>query len=113
MPGWKSYGKNKREMGDSSESTSDKLAEVQNEIDASKHTVSRAIHKTVERGDKIDDVLDKAEDMRLQGEVFNKNSKKARREFLQQNIKIKVICCVSIIIVIFVVFFVAIYPEIK
>ena len=111
MSGWKSYGKNN--LSDEEVDTSDKIAEVQMEIDASKHSVSQAIDKTVARGDKLEDLDQKAENMRDHAELFNKNARKARWEFLKQNIKIKILCGVAILVVFFIIFFAAIYPAIK
>ena len=53
---------NKGASSSSDESTEpDKISEVQQAIDASKDQVQVAIHKTIERGDRMEDIQDKAE----------------------------------------------------
>ena len=73
------------------------------EIDASKHTVGKAIEKTIERGDKLDDLEVKAQNLEDQGALFHKGAKKARWNFFMQNLKIKILCGVSILVVLIII----------
>ena len=73
------------------------------EIDASKHSVGRAIDKTIERGDKLEDLEVKADQLQDQGALFHKKAKKARWDFFRQNLKVKLMCGGVILVVLIVI----------
>ena len=108
MPGFRNKGHGYIASDD--EESGDKVAEVQMEIDASKHAVSRAIDKTIQRGDKLEDLEDKAEHMADQGAVFNRQARGVRRHFFLQNLKIKILCAVAVLVVLLIIYFVWIHP---
>ena len=87
-----------------------KVADVLTEIDRSKKSVSLAIDKTLERGDKLDDLEDKSGLMVEQAEVFQREATVVERHFWWQNMKTKLLYGLVILAVGALIFFVAILP---
>ena len=114
MPGWRDRGKGDPvSMTSDSDEHVDKITEVQMEIDASKHTVRRAIDKTIQRGDKLDDLEDKAEQMRDQGEMFHRRAVDVRKAMWWKNCKVKSLLAFAILVALLIIYFAAIHPFVK
>ena len=58
-----------------------KMKEVQNEIEHAKSLVRQGIVKVVDRGDKLEEINVKAEELQEQAGMFKKNAKKTRVQF--------------------------------
>ena len=56
----------------------DKIQAVQDEIDQVQMVVRQSISKAMDRGDKLVDLSDKAEDLQVQAGMFKKNARKTR-----------------------------------
>lgn len=58
-----------------------KMKEVQDEIEQAKSLVRQGIVKVVDRGDKLEEINMKAEELQEQAGMFKKNAKKTRVQF--------------------------------
>ncbi len=88
-------------------SSNDKINEVQAEIDKTKDTVQKGIEIAIERGDKLDDLDDKAQMLSNEASMFNKRAKKTRRHFCLQKWKMIALIAFIIIILIIIIWLIA------
>lgn len=86
------------EMDDSME----KIELVQNKLESVKNVMVNTIDNVLERGDKLNNLVDKTEELESSAFQFNKNARKLRREMLCR--KIKTYTCISFSIIIFIWF---------
>ena len=76
----------------------DKIKQVLNEIDKTKESVNKGIIMAIDRGDKLEDLDEKASMLHDNAEQFKKNSRRVRRHFCIQ--KWKMIAFITFIIII-------------
>ncbi|MCO5606782.1 hypothetical protein L7F22_060972 [Adiantum nelumboides] len=57
----------------------DKLPKIQKELDATKHILHKTIDSVLERGEKLDSLVEKSFDLSLASQVFYKQAKKANQ----------------------------------
>eukprot|EP00484_Ammonia_sp_Unknown_P029370 CAMPEP_0197031258 /NCGR_PEP_ID=MMETSP1384-20130603/10321_1 /TAXON_ID=29189 /ORGANISM="Ammonia sp." /LENGTH=159 /DNA_ID=CAMNT_0042460765 /DNA_START=37 /DNA_END=516 /DNA_ORIENTATION=+ len=74
----------------------DKMGLVQDEIENVKAEVHQSIVRVVERGDKLEDINAKAEELQVQAGIFKKNARQTRTHFCLQ--KWKMIACIVFIL---------------
>jgi t-SNARE complex subunit (syntaxin) len=70
-----------------SNSPTDKLQKVNAQVTEVTELMRDNIDKTIQRGEKIDVIHDKAQDLEINAQRFNKAAKKLRCMFVRQNIK--------------------------
>lgn len=80
--------------------TEQKIKDVELEIVESKKQVESVIVNVLERGDKLEDLENKAEDLKEAGALFAKESKKVKRKMWWQ--KSKVHFCIAVVVVVIV-----------
>lgn len=57
----------------------DKLLKIQRELDETKHILHKTIDSVLERGEKLDSLVEKSSDLSLASQVFYKQAKKANQ----------------------------------
>merc|ERR1739842_247687 len=65
----------------------DKMQEVQEDIEQVQLVVRKSISKALDRGDKLNDLSNKAEDLQVQAGMFKKHARKTRIHFCIQKWK--------------------------
>eukprot|EP00483_Globobulimina_turgida_P000674 UN00674 len=100
----------KTNVDTSEEESMDKIKEIQMCIDSSKAEVNKAIGKTIERGDKLEDLEFQAQNLQGEAEIFNRTTRAVRTRMCWQNIKIKLLFVIVFIILALIVYFVFIHP---
>eukprot|EP00483_Globobulimina_turgida_P000926 UN00927 len=95
---------------DSEEESVDKIKEIQMCIESSKAEVNKAIDKTIERGDKLEDLEFQAQNLQDKAEIFQTTSRAVRRRMCWQNVKIKIVFVIIFIILALIIYFVFIHP---
>eukprot|EP01084_Bolivina_argentea_P065814 119979_1 len=98
---------------ETSEEEPDKIKEIQMCIDASKAEVSKAINKTIQRGDKLEDLENQAECLQDEAEIFNRSTRGIRRRMCWQYIKSKMLFALVVIALMLIIYFVFIHPLVK
>eukprot|EP00486_Rosalina_sp_Unknown_P015515 CAMPEP_0201594516 /NCGR_PEP_ID=MMETSP0190_2-20130828/191809_1 /ASSEMBLY_ACC=CAM_ASM_000263 /TAXON_ID=37353 /ORGANISM="Rosalina sp." /LENGTH=92 /DNA_ID=CAMNT_0048054159 /DNA_START=571 /DNA_END=849 /DNA_ORIENTATION=- len=88
-------------------SSNDKIQEVQDEIDKTKETVQQGIALAIDRGDKLEDLDDKAQNLSNEASIFNKRAKATRRHFCLQQWKMIALIAFIIIVLIIVIWLIA------
>merc|ERR1719362_930937 len=81
--------------------SNDKIQEVQDEIDKTKDTVQQGIALAIDRGDKLDELDDKAQNLQNEAAIFNKRAKDTRRHFCLQ--QWKMIALIAFIVIVLIV----------
>jgi len=83
----------------SHDKSADKIAKVKGEIDDTKKVMISNIDKVLERGEKIEVLVDKTEDLEQQSQSFRKKGTKLKRKMWWKNAKL----CICIIVVVLVI----------
>lgn len=80
--------------------TTSKILDIQEEIDQTKDIVHRNIDLVIERGDKLDELQDKSDNLNVQSHLFRKSAKKLKCKMLVKNIKMIILLLFIILIII-------------
>jgi len=80
--------------------TNQKIQDVELEIVSSKHQVEAVISSTIGRGDRLEDILDKAENMREEASLFEKTSRKVKQSMWWKRAKPLVIIGIVVLVII-------------
>ena len=91
----------------------DKVKEVQNCIDQAQDQVRLAIDKTIQRGDNLDELGNKADNMEHEAQMFNRNAATVQRHFWWQEMKLKLMMCCGIFVILLLIFFIFIFPAFR
>ncbi|KAI4992816.1 putative vesicle-associated membrane protein 726 [Hordeum vulgare subsp. vulgare] len=81
----------------------DKLAKVKAQVSEVKGVMMQNIEKVLDRGEKIELLVDKTEDLRSQAQDFKKQGTKIRQKMWWENMKIKLIAFGIIVLLILVI----------
>jgi vesicle-associated membrane protein 7 len=81
----------------SNEAEADKLSKVQQQVEEVTSVMRSNIDEALNRGERLDVLVDKAEDLRGGATQFQKSSTQLKKNFCKRNMK--VIICISIIVV--------------
>eukprot|EP00963_Diacronema_lutheri_P005634 scaffold435_cov342-Pavlova_lutheri.AAC.24 len=87
----------------------DKMKSVQNQVSAVKSVMIENIERVLDRGEKIELLVDKTETLRYQADTFQKSGRQLRRAMCRQNMKIKLVILAIFIMIGLVLFFVICY----
>jgi hypothetical protein len=77
-----------------------KILEIQAELTQSKDIVHRNINLVIDRGDKLDDLQEKSENLNIQSHLFKKHAKSLKCRMLLKNIKMIILLLFIILIII-------------
>jgi len=80
--------------------TNQKIQEVELEIVSSKRQVEAVISSTIRRGDRLEDILDKAENMKEEASLFEKAAKKVKRSMWWKKAKPLVIIGIVVLVIV-------------
>jgi len=81
----------------------DKLSKVRKQVDELKGVMLENIDKVLQRGEKLEIMVEKSEMLEEQAKIFQKKSTEVKRHFCMQNARLIVIIAVIIIIIILVI----------
>merc|ERR1719410_3271501 len=82
-------------------STDSKIYEINEEIESTKSTVMESIEKVLDRGEKIELLVHKSDQLDDQARKFNRHSKKLKNRMLWKNIKMTLLLVLVCIVVIY------------
>lgn len=80
-----------------------KLAKVKAQVSEVKGVMMENIEKVLDRGEKIELLVDKTENLRSQAQVFRQNGGQIKRKMWWQNMKIKLIVLAILIVLILII----------
>lgn len=81
-----------------------KVAAVQKKVDEVKNIMVDNIERVLERGEKIELLVDKTDNLRFQADKFHKTGRQLRSKMWWQNMKMKILVVLVVLILIFVIF---------
>ncbi|KAK3732248.1 hypothetical protein RRG08_030591 [Elysia crispata] len=79
------------------------LATVQAQVEEVKGVMSQNIERVLQRGDKLEDLMDKAEDLEAGAATFQKTSKKIRKRYWWRSTKMTIILVCVVLVLILVI----------
>jgi len=82
-----------------------KIDDVKKQIEDTRQIMSSNIDKVLERGERLEDVMDKSEAMKDTADAFRKKGRELRKKMWWQNMKMKIIIGVVILIILLLLFF--------
>uniref|UniRef100_A0A7S0RW97 V-SNARE coiled-coil homology domain-containing protein n=1 Tax=Chlamydomonas leiostraca TaxID=1034604 RepID=A0A7S0RW97_9CHLO len=81
-----------------------KIAAVQKKVNEVKDVMVENIEKVLERGERIELLVDKTDDLRSQAETFQKKGRQLRNKMWWQNCKMKLVIAFAVILLAVVIF---------
>lgn len=84
-------------------STDSKIYEINSEIESTKNTVLESIEKVLDRGEKIELLVHKSDQLDDQARKFNLHSRKLKNRMLWKNIKMTLILGLVCLVVIWLI----------
>ena len=70
-----------------SEERDDKIQEINNEIEKTKESVHQSINLVIDRGERLDNLMDRSEHLAENASMFNRQSKRLRRKMWWKKIR--------------------------
>ena len=84
----------------------DRVRNLQSEVEGGKNIMTQNVERILARGENLDHLRNKTEDLEATSEHFKTTSQKVARKFWWKNVKmIVIICVIVLIIVIFIILF--------
>ncbi|KAL3876456.1 hypothetical protein ACJMK2_034301 [Sinanodonta woodiana] len=78
----------------------DNIKVLQSQVDEVKGVMTQNIEKVIERGERLDDLLDKTDELQAQSSTFQKTANKIKKKYWWKNLKMKIIIAIVIFIII-------------
>merc|ERR1711981_1251747 len=82
-----------------------KITAVKQQIEDTRQIMSSNIDKVLERGERLEDVMDKSEAMKDTADAFRKKGRELRRKMWWQNTKMKLIIAAIVVVLLLLLFF--------
>uniref|UniRef100_A0A3P9H1X7 Si:ch73-234b20.5 n=1 Tax=Oryzias latipes TaxID=8090 RepID=A0A3P9H1X7_ORYLA len=79
--------------------SSGKLDQVQSQVNEVKDILKDNIDKVLERGDRLNELIDKTDDLQASADSFQKTSTRVARKYWWKNIKLMIIIGVVLLVV--------------
>jgi hypothetical protein len=92
------------ETGAGDDADENKVSRVQRQVSEVKEIMMDNIEKVLDRGEKIELLVDKTENLRFQADNFHRTGRALRRRMWWQNLKMKLIFAFFILVVILILF---------
>lgn len=84
-----------------------KLTLIQNEINDTRDNVQNNISLIIDRGEKLDTLVDKSDNLNINSKIFNKQAKRLKRKMLIKNLKMTALLLFIIFLIIMIILFAA------
>lgn len=92
-----------------SKPANDNLSMLRSQVDEVKDVMTQNIEKVLERGERLDDLVDKTNDLEASAQTFQKTATKLRRKYWWKNTKMMMILAVVIFVVLTIVVLLILY----
>lgn len=89
---------------DEDTSKNNKMKQVQKAIESSKQSVRNAIDRALERGEKLEELESKADNLVDEAAIFQKSATKVQREMCWQYVKTRLLCFFIFIVCIYFIY---------
>ncbi|XP_046360291.2 vesicle-associated membrane protein 722-like [Haliotis rufescens] len=78
-------------------------AKLQNQVDEVKGVMSQNIEKVLERGDRLDDLMDKTEELEASSASFQKTARRIQKKYWWKNTKMTLILIAVVLVIIIII----------
>ncbi|XP_059406815.1 vesicle-associated membrane protein 8-like [Carassius carassius] len=85
----------------------DKVKTLQSQVDGVKDIMTQNVDRILARGERLDDLMGKSEDLQAGAQNFRHTSQKVARAYWWKNVKLIVVIVVIVLIIILIVIFLA------
>ncbi|XP_051978705.1 vesicle-associated membrane protein 8-like [Xyrauchen texanus] len=85
----------------------DRVKHLQSQVDGVKDIMTQNVDRILARGERLDDLMGKSEDLQAGAQNFKQTSQKVARAYWWKNVKIIVVIIVIVIIIVLIVIFLA------
>ncbi|XP_076453479.1 vesicle-associated membrane protein 7-like [Babylonia areolata] len=104
-----------QQMKNFSKAGNDNVSRLQSQVDEVKGVMTQNIEMVLERGERLEDLMDKTDDLSASAMTFQKTARRIRKKYWWQNKKMTLIICgisllVIIVIIIIVLFSTGVLP---
>ncbi|XP_056275805.1 vesicle-associated membrane protein 8 [Pseudoliparis swirei] len=95
------------ERGDEAEEPKGKVQTLKDQVDGVKNIMTQNVDRILARGERLDDLMGKSEDLQAGAQHFKQTSQKVARSYWWKNVKLVVIIVVVVLIVILIIILLA------
>ncbi|XP_043096363.1 vesicle-associated membrane protein 8 [Puntigrus tetrazona] len=92
--------------GESSQDV-DKVKSLQSQVDGVKDIMTQNVDRILARGERLDDLMGKSEDLQAGAQNFRHTSQKVARAYWWKNVKLIVLIVVIVLIIVLIIIFLA------
>ncbi|XP_026098911.1 vesicle-associated membrane protein 8 [Carassius auratus] len=85
----------------------DPVKALQSQVDGVKDIMTQNVDRILARGERLDDLMDKSEDLQAGAQNFKHTSQKVARAYWWKNVKLIVVIVVIVLIIVLIVIFLA------
>uniref|UniRef100_A0A7S0RCA4 V-SNARE coiled-coil homology domain-containing protein n=1 Tax=Pyramimonas obovata TaxID=1411642 RepID=A0A7S0RCA4_9CHLO len=103
----RSYGPRLKELMDQVSKNPEefsKIAQVKQQVEEVKNIMMDNIEKVLDRGDRIELLVDKTEELRFQADTFYRSGRNLRRKMWWNNIKMKLLIAFVVLLILVIIF---------
>ncbi|CAJ1068298.1 vesicle-associated membrane protein 8-like [Xyrichtys novacula] len=93
-------------MGSEPESK-DKVQALRDQVDGVKDIMTQNVDRILARGERLDDLMDKSEDLQAGAQNFKQTSQKVARNYWWKNVKLVVVIVVVVLIIVLIIILLA------
>ncbi|XP_068422916.1 vesicle-associated membrane protein 8 [Clinocottus analis] len=95
------------ERGGQAEEPKDKVQTLKDQVDGVKDIMTQNVDRILARGERLDDLMDKSEDLQAGAQHFKQTSQKVARNYWWKNVKMVVVIVVVVLIIILIIILLA------
>ncbi|KAI4873202.1 hypothetical protein NFI96_012241, partial [Prochilodus magdalenae] len=81
----------------------DRVKALQSQVDGVKDIMTQNVDRILARGERLDDLMDKSEDLQAGAQNFKQTSQKVARAFWWKNVKMIMIIIVVVVIIVLII----------
>ncbi|XP_036954677.1 vesicle-associated membrane protein 8 [Acanthopagrus latus] len=85
----------------------DKVQTLRDQVDGVKNIMTENVDRILARGERLDDLMDKSEDLQAGAQHFKQTSQKVARSYWWKNVKLVVVIVVVVLIIVLIIILLA------
>ncbi|KAG7489767.1 hypothetical protein JOB18_020056 [Solea senegalensis] len=96
-----------RGEAEGSPESQDKVQSLRDQVDGVKDIMTHNVERILARGERLDDLMDKSEDLQAGAQHFKQTSQKVARSYWWKNVKLVVVIVVVVLIIVLIIILLA------
>ncbi|XP_041792483.1 vesicle-associated membrane protein 8-like [Chelmon rostratus] len=85
----------------------DKVQALRDQVDGVKNIMTQNVDRILARGERLDDLMDKSEDLQAGAQHFKQTSQKVARSYWWKNVKLIVVIVVVVLVIVLIIILLA------